>query len=488
MVEAYIAVGSNIGEREANIKKAFELLKEKTRFVTKSELYETKPMYMENQSWFLNGVAKIKTELTLRELLAFLKSIEQKLGRETVARNGPRIIDLDILFYGTQIVNEKDLQIPHPKMIERAFVLVPLAEIAPNFIHPIYKKTITQLLTELNYDKSEIKAQNNRKPSWVNYGMKVKVKTPARLHLGLIDLSGDLGRMFGGIGVAIDHPNVILEVEKSQTLTFSGKKMELTRKLAANFLEASGLKEKVSIFVEQTIPEHVGLGSGTQLALAVASAISKLSGLKASTDELATVMGRVAQSGVGTAVFEQGGLVVDGGKNTKDSSKKSIPLICRLPFPDEWRFVVVIPQTKKGLSNEAEASAFKQLPPMAPEDVGKICRLTMLKLLPSVVEKDIKSFGEALTQIQSIVGDSFSQAQGGRYSSSPSAKSIEFMLENGAYGSGQSSWGPTVYGIVRSVEAKELQIKTQAFLNSSVGGDVFVAKASNRGAIIKVFK
>jgi beta-RFAP synthase len=199
-------------------------------------------------------------------------------------------------------------------------------------------------------------------------------------------------------------------------------------------------------------------------------------------------MGRVAQSGVGTAVFEQGGLVVDAGKNTKDLAQKIIPLICHLPFPDEWRFVVAIPKTKKGLSNEAEALAFKDLPPMAPEEVSKICRLTMMKLLPSVVEKDIKSFGEALTQIQCIVGDSFAQAQGGRFSSSPAAKCIEFMLQNGAYGSGQSSWGPTVYGIVKSGEAKKIKMKTQAFLNKSVGGEVFVAKANNRGAIIKVNK
>jgi beta-RFAP synthase len=318
--------------------------------------------------------------------------------------------------------------------------------------------------------------------------MKVYIKTPARLHLGLIDLNGDLGRIFGGIGVAINHPNVILEAEKAKELAVSGEKSELTQKLATHFLEAYGLKEKIAIDVKETIPEHIGLGSGTQLALAVATSISRLFEIKASTHEFAAVMGRVAQSGVGTAVFEQGGLVVDAGKNTKDLAQKIIPLICHLPFPDEWRFVVAIPKTKKGLSNEAEALAFKDLPPMAPEEVSKICRLTMMKLLPSVVEKDIKSFGEALTQIQCIVGDSFAQAQGGRFSSSPAAKCIEFMLQNGAYGSGQSSWGPTVYGIVKSGEAKKIKMKTQAFLNKSVGGEVFVAKANNRGAIIKVNK
>jgi beta-RFAP synthase len=199
-------------------------------------------------------------------------------------------------------------------------------------------------------------------------------------------------------------------------------------------------------------------------------------------------MGRTAQSGVGTAVFARGGLVVDAGKNTKDPSQKIIPLICRQSFPVEWRFVVAIPNVKKGLSNEAEVSAFKQLPPMPADDVGKICRLTMIKLLPAVFEKDIKSFGEAMTQIQCIVGDSFAQAQGGRYSSSPSAKCIEFMLENGVYGAGQSSWGPTVYGVVKSGEEQETRAKVESFLCKNVGGKVFVAKPNNRGAIIKVFE
>jgi 2-amino-4-hydroxy-6-hydroxymethyldihydropteridine diphosphokinase len=156
MVEAYIALGSNLGDREANIKKAFDALKERIQIVKTSSLYETKPMYVEDQGWFLNCTAKIETNLAPEELLKFLKSIEQKLGRKTVKRNGPRTIDLDILFYGDQILKENDLQLPHPKIGERPFVLVPLAEIAPNLIHPVNKKTIIAMLSELDYDKAEI--------------------------------------------------------------------------------------------------------------------------------------------------------------------------------------------------------------------------------------------------------------------------------------------------------------------------------------------
>ena len=157
MVEAYIALGSNVGNREENISKAFEILKGKVTFLKTSSIYETKPMYMENQGLFLNCAVKVETALKPKELLNFLKIAEKRLGRQNAPRNGPRIIDLDILFYGNQIINDDKIVIPHPKIQEREFVLVPLVEIDPNLIHPIYQKTVSELLKELTYDKLGIK-------------------------------------------------------------------------------------------------------------------------------------------------------------------------------------------------------------------------------------------------------------------------------------------------------------------------------------------
>jgi beta-ribofuranosylaminobenzene 5'-phosphate synthase len=299
-----------------------------------------------------------------------------------------------------------------------------------------------------------------------------------------------LGRIFGGLGVGINKPNVVLEAEQSEGFAVSGEKPELVKLLAKRFFDTYHLQAKADLRVMQTIPEHSGLGSGTQLALAVATALAKLSNVKSSTQELAVAMGRCQRTSVGTTIFEQGGFVVDGGKPLKNgvATKSFPPLIFRQPFPEDWRFVVAVPSANKGLANDEERTAFKRLPPMPSEVVGKVCRLTLMKLLPALVEHDICNFGESLTTIQITVGDYFAQVQGGRYASSATAEAIKFMQALGPYGVGQSSWGPACYGLFRKEGAKEVKLKVQAFLRKSVGGQVFIAKANNKGAYIKLTK
>ena len=322
--------------------------------------------------------------------------------------------------------------------------------------------------------------------------MKVYVRTPARLHLGLIDLGGELGRVFGGIGVAINRPNVILEAESSQNLEFKGEKSENLRPIVELLLKKYNIKPQVSINVRQTIPEHVGLGSGTQLSLAAAVAVSRLFRLNVSVESLARLTGRGHVSGVGTALFEQGGFVVEAGlksqgnKPNPQALENLPPVIFRQSFPEDWFFVVAIPDVKKGLSGQEEATAFKHLQPMHKEKAALISHLIVMGLLPALKERDIETFGKSLTEIQSIVGDYFATVQGARFSSSPAGDCIKHMLENGAHGAGQSSWGPTVYGLAHGeVEAKKLSISTKKFLQESVGGQVFFTTANNKGAYIK---
>ncbi len=319
--------------------------------------------------------------------------------------------------------------------------------------------------------------------------MKVTVKTPARLHFGLIDVNGDLGRLFGGLGVGIDHPNVIVEAQPAEKFSATGQEPVLAASLAKRFFDAYQTKPAAAINIKQTIPAHIGLGSGTQLSLAIATALAKVLNIKKSPQELALTMGRVKRTGVGTAIFQKGGFVVDGGRLTKNGvciPDSFPPLIFRQPFPMEWRFVVALPNAHKGLANHQEADAFRKLPPMPTEQVGKLCRLTMLKLLPALAEKNLENFGDALTQIQIITGNAFAAVQGGTYSSAASAECINFMQTLGVHGVGQSSWGPALYGVVQKEDAKQIRLKVQTHLKKTVGGTVFIAKANNKGATIKV--
>ncbi|MBN1861179.1 MAG: 2-amino-4-hydroxy-6-hydroxymethyldihydropteridine diphosphokinase [Candidatus Thermoplasmatota archaeon] len=148
MPQVFLGLGSNMGEKEKNIRKALALIAKVCIIQKKSHVYLTEPIGNIKQQWFLNCVVEIQTEIEPHALLALLKSIEQKLGRISTVENGPRSIDIDILFYGNRIIHSKNLTIPHPLIQERLFVLQPLMDIDPSFLHPVLKKTIKDIYTD----------------------------------------------------------------------------------------------------------------------------------------------------------------------------------------------------------------------------------------------------------------------------------------------------------------------------------------------------
>jgi 2-amino-4-hydroxy-6-hydroxymethyldihydropteridine diphosphokinase len=149
MPTTYLALGSNIGDREKNLREAIRFLRESALQVTKiSSIYETEPVDYLDQPWFLNAVLEAQTTLPAADLLATLRTIESQMGSKKAFAKGPRLIDLDILLYDDTTIDTPDLQIPHPRMIQRNFVLVPLAEIAPTLRHPSWPASAAKLLSD----------------------------------------------------------------------------------------------------------------------------------------------------------------------------------------------------------------------------------------------------------------------------------------------------------------------------------------------------
>ena len=285
----------------------------------------------------------------------------------------------------------------------------------------------------------------------------VTVETPARLHFGLLDLRATAARRFGGIGAPAPGFSTRVSVSLADTLDAvsanpaHAAQADRAVEFARRFLTHYRLPGGATIDVERAIPPHAGLGSGTQLALSVALALAELHGVAAPVPELAHAVGRARRSAVGTWTFAGGGFVVEGGRRPEGALAS--PLLARVMFPASWRCVVAIPDTTLGVSGEAEAAAFAELPVPDARDVERIAYLILVTMLSALAEGDVVSFGAALTEVQEINGHWFSQAQGGTFAPGPSADLVQRMREWGAAGVGQSSWGPAVYGIVDGDDA-----------------------------------
>jgi len=310
---------------------------------------------------------------------------------------------------------------------------------------------------------------------------RVFVEAPARLHFGVLDLRGSLGRWFGGIGAAAPGPTLCLSASHAPTLQVSGAGSDRAADFARKCLDHYGVDAGAQLHVERPLPEHAGLGSGTQLALAVARALAELHGITADASELACVTGRGRRSAIGTWTFACGGLVVEGG-HQRDAPGVA-PLLARLPFPPSWRCVVAVPNPSRGMSGDEEAAAFAGLPPPPDRDVERVAHLVLMGMLPALADGDIVSFGSALTTIQTITGRWFAQAQGGTFASGSSEELVRRLADWGAAGVGQSSWGPAVYAIVEGEDAGQ-RLADRARDLLSAGGSVYVGPFRTEGARI----
>lgn len=311
---------------------------------------------------------------------------------------------------------------------------------------------------------------------------KVTVLAPARLHMGFIDLSGALDRHFGSIGIGLNEIYTHLSISKAESLIAKGPCHQRALKCARQLCAALNVSDAIDIELISVIPEHVGLGSGTQMSLAIGMGLSRFYGLDLSVREIAQLTDRGARSGIGIGVFEQGGLVVDGGRGANTMTP---PLLSRMTVPDDWRFILVFDQRGQGLHGEQEISAFKQLPPFSRREAERLCYLLLMQALPAIAEADLHKFGAVISELQAAVGEHFSPVQGGIFTSSEVAEVIDSLQQQGAVAIGQTSWGPTGFCAVQGQQlAEQLVAKLQVTAPASLS--FAVVSARNFGAEISV--
>ena len=310
----------------------------------------------------------------------------------------------------------------------------------------------------------------------------IAVTVPARLHLGFLDLNGGLGRRFGSIGLAIGDLGTSIAIRRTERTKLSGPESDRARHYLESMERLLALAGAHELNVLQAVPAHAGLGSGTQLALAVAAGVRRLHNLPLDVEGDAMHLGRGTRSGIGIGLFSRGGLVVDGGRGNE---LRPAPVVSHLPFPDRWRVLVILDPKLRGVHGADEVKTFAALQPMSDAEAAHICRLILMRALPALAEHDLVGFGAAIKELQARIGDYFAPAQGGaRFTSRDVADVVNALDRAGAFGVGQSSWGPTGFAFAPSAEeATRLAASVQR--NASARGlDIRICKGLNHGAEI----
>lgn len=324
----------------------------------------------------------------------------------------------------------------------------------------------------------------------------VSVDAPARLHLGFLDPSGSLGRRHGSVGLVIEGPATQVELcaadADAVVAVTPAAQVEVARAAAhlRRLREHTGREEPLQLRLLQVLPPHAGLGSGTQLALAIGRAFARWHGLDVDTPRLAAWLGRGLRSGVGIAGFDHGGLLVDGGPGAEG---RPAPLLARIEVPAAWRVVLVQDTRQQGLSGGDEKLALTQLPPLAPSAAADICHQVLMRILPGAALGEFATFAAGVTQMQRVLGEHFAPAQQGRaFTSAAVGRLVQWLGtvdldgESARAAIGQSSWGPTGFALLPSrSSAQALLLAARAAGVVDPALDVRIVAARNRGALLR---
>lgn len=335
-------------------------------------------------------------------------------------------------------------------------------------------------------------------------GMKLQITTPCRIHATLIDMNGSIGRIDGGIGFTLSNPSwkVDFETTESPPLMLDvpeGIEASFIHVLVSEVLNCFGMlsaKARIGIKVREIIPRHVGLGSKTQLALALADGISrllKLDNTPLSKEVLASIVRRGGTSGIGVTSYFHGGAIIDGGHEfgagkekesflpSSASNARPAPVLSRDDMPEGWRAVIGIPTLEEGAHDADEIDIFKQNCPVPISEVQQLSHVILMKLLPAIKQQRFNEICDCINFFQDI---GFKKVEVGLR-----GKVYRQMLRDwraaGAPCAGMSSFGPTIYSLAESdVQALALRRSLDAIMQPH-GGTSFICRMQNTGATIK---
>jgi beta-ribofuranosylaminobenzene 5'-phosphate synthase len=317
---------------------------------------------------------------------------------------------------------------------------------------------------------------------------RVRVQAPARLHLGFLDPAGTLGRRFGSLGLVIEGPRTVVDLGRGQGDSFESfaggaPSLERAREYVEALRRATGCRAPVMLRLRSTLPPHVGLGSGTQLALAVGRAFCTAFDLDLESAQLAALLGRGARSGIGVAGFDQGGLLLDGGPRADGTPAA---LLAHVALPTEWRALLVLDARAQGLHGAAERTALARLAPLPRTAAAEICHEVLMRVLPGAAGAEFAPFAAGISRIQQVLGEHFAPAQEGRaFTSEPVGRLLQWVAGQAEAGIGQSSWGPAGFAFLPSeAQAQSVLAAARAAGVVDPALDVLVVRARNHGAVV----
>jgi beta-ribofuranosylaminobenzene 5'-phosphate synthase len=316
-----------------------------------------------------------------------------------------------------------------------------------------------------------------------------RVSVGGRLHFGFQNLSLAHRRLYGGVGVALGTPRLVLTAGRHDAVDCPEDGARPYVERAVDCLDVPG----ATVTVDEPLPRHAGLGSGTQLALAALVAVAGAYDQSVDPRERAPALGRGGRSGIGVATFERGGFVVDGGHPTElfttappEPGEWAVPpVVARHTLPTDWRFVVAVPDTEPGPSGEQEDASMRSVVESADPGIAEdVAQLVTQHLLPAAATGDRPAFGEAVARLGRLNGAWYADEQGGVYRP-PAGRVIEALSGvPAATGVGQSSWGPSVYALTSAGNADEVADAARETLDAVGGGEVLVTTPRNEGATV----